>query len=439
MKLPPHKTVVKSLLALSAGCLMSASALAETTRVTVTVENVGPTSAALATPVWVGLHDGSTFDTYNGNTLAGSLPNPGSVNALGQSAMESICEDGSTAQIAADFALLQPFGLDTTLLGPNGAIAPGETAQFTFTVDSLDPSTSFFSYASMLIPSNDFCVSNGNPAAHPIFDENGNFIATDFFVQGGEVLDAGTEVNDEIPGNTAAFGQQAPNTGVDENGLLGRVGNVLRLNPARVIPPARTAGPDGVLQAGADGELVGFIEADGVAPITILEDPRFAMSNFQVPGYTFLKFSFEQEAAPTIVEDLDFRTVMRGRNEVPSVSTRTVGTTEVELREQGTALNISSTVVRLPADVDLTMAHLHLGAEGENGPVIADFLNNGSIELVGSTRRINAQLDASNLVGPLAGQTLSSLVEAIREGNVYVNIHTDRNPAGEVRGQLSEQ
>jgi hypothetical protein len=43
----------------------------------------------------------------------------------------------------------------------------------------------------------------------------------------------------------------------------------------------------------------------------------------------------------------------------------------------------------------------------------------------------------ADLVGPLAGQPLSALVEAIRSGNAYVNVHTVDHPAGEIRGQLN--
>jgi len=85
------------------------------------------------------------------------------------------------------------------------------------------------------------------------------------------------------------------------------------------------------------------------------------------------------------------------------------------------------------------LAHLHLGAEGENGPIIADLLANGTLENVGQTRRIDASLSSSSLVGPLAGQNLSSLIELMLEGRVYVNIHSSQNPAGEVRGQLVQQ
>jgi hypothetical protein len=72
----------------------------------------------------------------------------------------------------------------------------------------------------MIIPSNDFFIANGNEQAHSIFDQEGNFIGADFIVFGTNVLDAGTEENDEIPANTAFFGQMAPNTGNPENGVV---------------------------------------------------------------------------------------------------------------------------------------------------------------------------------------------------------------------------
>jgi len=415
MKFSNPTKITKSILAITASCLLVGTAFAEPTRVTVRIENVAPDAATFQTPVWVGLHDGVTFDTYNGGQPAGLLPNPGSVNQFGQGAMEAICEDGATAQIAADFAQLQPLGQDMTVPGPNGPIAPGEIAEFTFTVDSVDPNTRYFSYASMILPSNDFCISNALPDRHPIFDAEGNFVAESFFVVGNETLDAGTEVNDEIPANTAFFGQAARDTGVDQNGVIARIGTNGTPN-------------------------VGFLAPNPNDPaITILEDPLFAESTFLQTGYSLLKFTFAQEPAADIVEELEFRSVLRGRNEVPSVRTRTFGAASAALLEQGTVLEVLASIVRLPSDVEITLAHLHLGAEGENGPVIANLLAENPVDDSTSIRRINASLESSDLLGPLSGQTLSDLVRAIQEERVYVNIHTDRNPAGEVRGQLIQQ
>jgi len=416
MKLNSKNKMLKGAILLAATCGFVSMASAQSlSRVTVTVENVSPDRGTFQTPVWVGLHDGEAFDTYNGNTPAGSRPLAGSVNALGQSAMEEICEDGGTGQISSDFATLQPNGVDTTIQGPNGGpLAPGEIAEFIFTVDPNSPNTRYFSYASMVLPSNDFCVSNGSPLAHMIFDENGNFVAQSFFVAGSEALDAGTEVNDEIPANTAFFGQAAPNTGVDENGSIGSIGSDL---------------PE-----------TGFIPVNPNDPaVTILETPRFAEANFRQRGFSFLKFTFSAQAAPDITEELQFRTVLRGSNEVPAVQTRAIGVSRASLLEEGNLLEVLAAIIRLPNSVEITAAHLHLGAAGENGPVVADLLSNGGITGSGRIRRIAAELRADSLVGPLAGSTLSDLVRAIQEERVYVNIHTDRNPAGELRGQLVQR
>ena len=81
-------------------------------------------------------------------------------------------------------------------------------------------SSRYLNYASMVLPSNDAFIANGNPQAHEIFDGNGNFLGADFVVTGEEVLDAGTEVNDEAETSTAFFGQAEPNTGETEAGVV---------------------------------------------------------------------------------------------------------------------------------------------------------------------------------------------------------------------------
>ncbi len=374
---------------------------ADSTRVIVTIENLAPTNGTFQTPHWVGFHDG-IFDTYNGRTPASTLPIPGSV------AIERLAEDGNTGPLSNDFASLVSEGVQGTIPGPNGPLAPGEITQQSFILDSDNPNQRFFSYASMVIPSNDFWYSNGNPQTHPIFDDNGNFIAEDFIVSQDDILDAGTEVNDEIPANTAFFGQQTPNTGVDENGII--------------------------LDFGDPTGLVAFRQPEDGG--NILATPRFSMADFAIDGYPLVKISFS--AAPAITDKLVFKTFLNGKQEVPAVNTRAIGAAKYKLVNEGERLLFDHFFRRLR---NVTMAHLHLGAEGENGPVIAsllpaDFDPDNRRDARRARFRINGELASGDLVGPLTGQPLDALIAEINAGNVYINIHTEQNPAGEIRGQL---
>ncbi|MEM7587898.1 MAG: spondin domain-containing protein [Acidobacteriota bacterium] len=174
--------------------------------VTVTIENLAPASGNFLTPVWVGFHNGM-FDIYD----IGAPSTPG---------LERIAEDGNTGPISGEFLGSGAGTVDATIPGPNGPIAPGDTATMTFDLDPNSSQSRFFSYARMIIPSNDAFVANAAGNAHQVFDELGNFVGGSFVLYGDRVRDAGTEVNDEVPANTAFFGQMAPNTGLDENSTV---------------------------------------------------------------------------------------------------------------------------------------------------------------------------------------------------------------------------
>jgi hypothetical protein len=224
------------------------------TQLTISVQNLAPENGTSLTPVWFGIHDGG-FDTYDRGRPA----------SLG---LEQIAEDGATGTISTEFDLAG-FGTVQGTIG-SAPIAPGETLEFEVVVDADDPSSRYFNYASMILPSNDFFIANGNELAHEIFDADGNFIGTDFIVPGTAVLDAGTEVNDELPETTAFFGQSAPNTGTTENG---------------VIQLAEGFIPDG----------------------RILSEPMFAEADFTAPDYEVLRITIAETPidAPTFPELID--------------------------------------------------------------------------------------------------------------------------------------
>ncbi len=78
---------------------------------------------------------------------------------------------------------------------------------------------------------------------------------------------------------------------------------------------------------------------------------------------------------------------------------------------------------------DPVAAHIHFGAVGEAGPVM--------LTLVAGPTPVAGTLTEADFV-PVEGgpQTYDEGLDAIREGLAYVNVHTEANPAGEIRGQL---
>lgn len=192
--------------ALAAGALFTP--VAHAMQVKVTITSLAPSQGVEFTPVWVGFHDGG-FDTYN----------------LGEAAsadLERLAEDGNAAPISAAFSAAgytQQATLQGTAIG-SPRFEPGDSTSFIFDLDGSNPNSRYISFLSMVLPSNDAFFGNGIPTGHRIFNDDGSFDGEDFIVLGSVVRDAGTEVNDEIPANTARLGQASPNTGVDQFGLV---------------------------------------------------------------------------------------------------------------------------------------------------------------------------------------------------------------------------
>jgi hypothetical protein len=194
----------------------------------VSITNLAANGGTFLTPVFVGFHNG-TFDIYDNGSAASS-------------ALERIAEDGTTAPLSAAFLGSGAGTIQGTLGG--APIAPGSTVSFDFDLNPLSASNRYFSWASMIIPSNDAFVANGNPLAFELFDITGNFMAINRIITGAMVLDAGTEVNDEVPANTAFFGQAAPNTGTAQNGVIGTHPGFLAAAPGNILGSAMFANGD---------------------------------------------------------------------------------------------------------------------------------------------------------------------------------------------------
>lgn len=127
---------------------------------------------------------------------------------------------------------------------------------------------------------------------------------------------------------------------------------------------------------------------------------------------------------------------LAGDNEVPPVETDASGEATFEVNEAGTALDYSLTVRSIE---NVTQAHIHLGGPTENGGVVL-FLFDASGTPVSAdeagTEIASGTLTAADLIGALEGEAFTALAEELAMGNAYVNIHTEANPPGEIRGQI---
>ncbi len=140
-----------------------------------------------------------------------------------------------------------------------------------------------------------------------------------------------------------------------------------------------------------------------------------------------------------------FTATLTGDQEVPPADTDAFGTATLMLNDAQDRLEISIEMTGIDLDGnqtadtgdDLTVAHIHLGDFGENGPVVFGF--------VGPNSDLNGDLE----IDPVAGTIVSAW--DIDEGNnttlteqlgnlftqgLYFNIHTEEFPGGEIRGQI---
>ncbi len=85
----------------------------------------------------------------------------------------------------------------------------------------------------------------------------------------------------------------------------------------------------------------------------------------------------------------------------------------------------------------VTASHIHHGKAGENGPVVVTLFKTDSPSAMTNGTLSKGNFTMTNLEGPLAGKHLSDLITMINNGETYVNVHTEANPKGEIRGHLS--
>jgi len=106
---------------------------------------------------------------------------------------------------------------------------------------------------------------------------------------------------------------------------------------------------------------------------------------------------------------------LSGTEEVPPVQTAARGSGSFTVADDG---SVSGSVTT--TGVAGTMAHIHQGARGQNGPVIVPLTKNGD-----------------TYTAPAGAKLNEAQMSAFKAGNLYVNVHSAANKGGEVRAQLN--
>ncbi len=163
-------------------------------------------------------------------------------------------------------------------------------------------------------------------------------------------------------------------------------------------------------------------------------------------------FTIVLSCAALVYADPNFsklRGLLVGTQEVPVVMTSGHGTFDATISKDETSISYELTYADMQSTV--TQAHIHIGQPNVNGGIVVWLCGNptagpppisppAGTQTCPPSGTITGTITAANVNGPPAqGVTsgeIGQLIEAIRDGNTYVNVHTVVSPGGEIRSQI---
>ena len=139
------------------------------------------------------------------------------------------------------------------------------------------------------------------------------------------------------------------------------------------------------------------------------------------------------------------RTRLKSYEEVPSVSSVASGRFHAQIDDNAGSIAYELSFDGLEGDV--RQAHNHVGPRSANGGISVFLCQTsfnpdptGLAPVCPQSGTVTGVLTAANVIGPagqgVAAQEFAELVQAIRAGVAYANVHSTKFPGGEVRGQL---
>lgn len=128
-----------------------------------------------------------------------------------------------------------------------------------------------------------------------------------------------------------------------------------------------------------------------------------------------------------------FKAKLSGDESVPVVKTKAKGEAEFKLSKDEKELSYK---LKVNSITNVNAAHIHKGKKGENGPVVAGLFTGSKKEGNFKGTLSEGVITQKELMGELEGKPLEALIQMIKSGDMYVNVHTDAHPDGEIRGQI---
>lgn len=179
-----------------------------------------------------------------------------------------------------------------------------------------------------------------------------------------------------------------------------------------------------------------------ISRVTILAGVALALA---IPG--------PQDVAQANDRNRSIRADLRGIEEPPSVSSTGSGEFRAKISRDETSFEYELTFEDLEGDV--TQSHIHVAQKGVNGGISIWLCGTGApgttlagpagTPLCGGPREgtVSRTVTAADVIGPtgqgIAAGEFAEVLSAIRQGVAYANVHSTRNPGGEIRGQIRER
>ncbi|HEY5512833.1 MAG TPA: CHRD domain-containing protein [Geomonas sp.] len=137
-------------------------------------------------------------------------------------------------------------------------------------------------------------------------------------------------------------------------------------------------------------------------------------------------------ASTGFAAEKSFKAKLTPKEETKKPKSKASGKAEFKLSEDGKSMTYKLHVKNI---MDPTAAHIHMGKKGADGPPVVGLASEAKKGKVSGVLSEGMIMD-KDLMGDLQGKTVADLVNLIKSGDAYVNVHSSANPDGEIRGQI---